>query len=214
MKKMITLLFLATSVSFDSSALFANDSTPEMTLTVGLINYADVRDDLLAQAKRETADVFGKIGVKIVWRDIDVPKRKRTIDEILAAETVQEPQLSVHLLPKAKQWHPQDTVLGYAPRKENEPGRLVSIFYDRLRELARETKALSPWAPTEAELLGHIMAHEIGHQLLPYLSHTKDGIMTHHWNLDVMQSAARGDLGFGSEQSEFIRAQLARRKAS
>ena len=154
MKKMITLLFLATSVSFDSSALFANDSTPEMTLTVGLINYADVRDDLLAQAKRETADVFGKIGVKIVWRDIDVPKRKRTIDEILAAATVQEPQLSVHLLPKAKQWHPQDTVLGYAPRKENEPGRLVSIFYDRLRELARETKALSPWAPTEAELLG------------------------------------------------------------
>ena len=38
--------------------------------------------------------------------------------------------------------------------------------------------------------------------------------MTHHWSLDVMQSAARGDLGFGSEQSEFIRAQLARRKAS
>ena len=209
MKKLIALICLVTPVSFGSPTLYANDSTTEMTFTVRLLNYADVKDDLVVQAQGETAAVFRKISIKINWRDIEVPKKKRTNAEILAAEPPQELQLSVHLLPKAKQWHPKGAVLGYALRRESEPGRLVSIFYDRLKTLVKRTKAISHWAPTEAELLGHIMAHEIGHQLLPYLSHTTDGIMTHDWNLDIMQDAARGDLGFSSEQGELIRAQLA-----
>ncbi len=84
----------------------------------------------------------------------------------------------------------------------------MSIFYDRLNKLVHKTKAVSIRAPTEAQLLGHVMAHEIGHQLLPYLSHTTHGIMTHDWSLEVLQRAARGDLCFSGEQGELIRAQL------
>ena len=86
---------------------------------------------------------FRKIGIKIVWRNIDIRKQKRTNAEILAAYTEQELHLTVHLLSKAKQWHPKDVVLGYAQRTESDPGRLVSLFYDRVTKLAKN-KGMDP----------------------------------------------------------------------
>ncbi len=77
MKKLITLVCLITPHPLDSSAVFAEDepSSSELTLTVHLLNYTDVEEYLVARARRETADVFRRIGVKIVWRDVEVPKK-------------------------------------------------------------------------------------------------------------------------------------------
>ena len=56
-------------------------------------------------------------------------------------------------------------------------------------------------------MLGHVVAHEMGHLLLPLHAHSSSGIMQAGLN---MQLAAQGGLFFTASQAYQIRTQLAR----
>jgi hypothetical protein len=62
-------------------------------------------------------------------------------------------------------------VLAATPRTVDAPGRLAFVFYDHIATLARRRNV------DEAQILGHVMAHEIGHMLLPVGAHTEVGVM-------------------------------------
>ena len=64
---------------------------------------------------------------------------------------------------------------------------------------------------TKALILGHAMAHEIGHILLNLDIHTGIGIMRGSWNMDDLLDAASGQLVFTTQQAAVIRAEVARR---
>ncbi len=55
-------------------------------------------------------------------------------------------------------------------------------------------------------ILGHLMAHELGHLLLPEGAHSKRGIMPCPLNREDWQAAAKGILLFTAEQSKQLRA--------
>jgi hypothetical protein len=61
------------------------------------------------------------------------------------------------------------------------------------------------------EILGHIIAHEIGHLLLPGGRHSVSGIMKARWSLNEWKLVRQGALNFAPEQSRFLRAELLRR---
>jgi hypothetical protein len=61
--------------------------------------------------------------------------------------------------------------------------------------------------------LGHVMAHEIGHLLLPARADLDGGIMTPDWDAAVLAKAFDGGLGFTSTQGALIRASLQRHVA-
>ena len=73
-------------------------------------------------------------------------------------------------------------------------GRLVYAFYGRVDAYARQH------AKPVAQVLGHVMAHELGHLLLPHGSHAKSGIMTAAWDRKQIEQIGRGWLSFTSEQ--------------
>ncbi len=56
-----------------------------------------------------------------------------------------------------------------------------------------------------AVMLGHAIAHEIGHVTLASDGHAPNGIMRAHWGKADLDQAAIGQLGFTARQGAEIR---------
>ena len=81
----------------------------------------------------------------------------------------------------------------------------VYVFYDRVDVLARKHVA------DAAQILGHAIAHEIGHILLNDQRHSPAGIMRGEWNLRDLQNTRYGYLDFTPRQARAIRDEAGRR---
>src|SRR5262249_44633249 len=93
-----------------------------------------------------------------------------------------------------------------------EPGSLGQ-FADVFSDCAENQSAVLALHP--ALLLGHVIAHEIGHLLLGENAHYPSGLMKIKWNQNDLQRMVQGDLLFTAQQSQRIRNNvLARREAS
>jgi len=76
------------------------------------------------------------------------------------------------------------------------------IFYRDVQELARN------WDASESQILGHTLAHEIGHLLLGANSHSSEGIMRASWRQQELLTIARARLFFTDEQSKRMCAEV------
>jgi len=72
----------------------------------------------------------------------------------------------------------------------------ATVFYDRIKEQAPTLNA-----EDIACMLGHVIAHEIGHLLPPRKEHSRSGIMQAELNT---QLAAEGGLLFTPSQAQLI----------
>ena len=59
-----------------------------------------------------------------------------------------------------------------------------------------------------SQLLGHVIAHEMGHLLLPSGAHSAAGLMRPIWDLAQVQAADQGALTFTPDQAGLIREHL------
>jgi hypothetical protein len=82
---------------------------------------------------------------------------------------------------------------------ERGGGVLATIYIDRVEWLARE-------AGTDSRtLLGHAIAHELGHLLLASTSHGPVGLMRAFWSLDEVRRGRRRDWTFASSELALLR---------
>ena len=79
-------------------------------------------------------------------------------------------------------------------------GRTVKVLYHRLDDLR------GGHAAEAAFLLGNVIAHEIGHLVLPLATHSPVGLMVEEMSIPV---ATTRPLFFTLEQSRMIRSTLA-----
>lgn len=108
-----------------------------------------------------------------------------------------------------------DDVMGVAPG--SGPNRqIIYVFYGSLEPLAeRQVLAMGKGditrPATRAQILGHMIAHEIGHLLLNLPSHSDSGIMRVSWDLKDLQDVAFGSLLFTPAQATILREEVVRR---
>src|SRR5687767_11275528 len=93
-------------------------------------------------------------------------------------------------------------MLGVAPSTKEARGINAWIFYPRVRAYSAELGMHA------SQLLGHVMAHEMGHLLLPYGAHALAGLMRPEWDRSQVKSAAAGLLTFTPDQAALIRNRL------
>jgi hypothetical protein len=172
-------------------------------VVVRVYDYAQVPSVTLAKAQEVAAEVFRKAGVEIVWVNCAVDENSSTsCSEVEAGSSL---LLRITRRTKEARAAFQGTTTGYAVRSE-KGGRFATVFYDQVIRVSEE------WSVAEACALGHAVAHELGHLLLPTGDHTRRGLMRarlqrHEWEL-----AGMGRLLFSSEQAEHLQAgALARR---
>lgn len=184
--------------------------------TVHVSNYAGVEPQELREGERVAAAIFRKAGVPSEWVNAETASEAEGSNCTGQGRSgPSQIQLHIRTSSMADQLGLSDGVMGLAPG--NGPDRhMVYIFYDRVKELARkqvsaEVKGDIVARAGKGQILGEMMAHEIGHVLLDMPGHSETGIMRGGWNLNDLQTVAYGDLLFTKKQAQEIRAEVTRR---
>jgi hypothetical protein len=145
-----------------------------------------VNNLVMAQAQAIVTMVFGAAGVRIDW----LPSRlcriaagniiRLEIDQVVPAQF--GPETLAYALPYAGS------------------GTTIHVFYARIMENHREFGA---------DILGHVIAHEIGHVLEGIVRHSPEGLMKAHWGLSDYMRMKKQRLFFSSEDVDLMRPHVA-----
>ena len=85
---------------------------------------------------------------------------------------------------------------------------MAYVFYSRLQMIALASRG------EDLNLMGLVIAHEIGHLLLPYGSHSETGVMRSRWELRELERHDVRQLGFTPFQAQQIRSRASGRFGS
>jgi hypothetical protein len=196
--RLLTSSFIVTFglVAFGRTA-FAGE-TQSLIITLHVHNYARVPSAVLTRAEDEATRIYRAFGVDLVWVDLTAHSAYPP-PEILSTLAITINIVS-DVMPERRAAANAEGVMGAAFRNS---GRLAYVFYARI---ALRTQG----APNDAtsRILGHVMAHEMGHLLLPANSHSRSGVMHADWDSQQLLRMVKGLLQFTPEQGELIRSHV------
>ena len=180
---------------------------PGLAVTVRVYNYAHLSSEIVAHGEQEAAQVYSRVGVALRW--VICPTQPQQGSP--AGERVTRPVLALRLLPERMttriSFKPDAYGLALVP-DDGEFGIVANVFADRVRTLAGDDKS------SMGAILGHVMAHELGHLLLGIRYHAVAGIMRSGWQIPDLEKIRQGTMFFLPEQAARIRAQVISRGAS
>lgn len=167
-----------------------------------VINRAGIEPKILAEAQEHAARIFSYAGIDLSW---EWYRSRREGEKVHFDEKVltQRP-LFLQLLP-TKGVTISKSALGYANVTE-ERGEMTVVFCGRLEDLVYRLD----WRVNRAQILGHTIAHEIGH-LLSIVKHGPTGIMRGQWDERDYSRMGRGELLFTAAEAARMRAAVRRR---
>jgi hypothetical protein len=157
------------------------------TVTLRVHNAAGVEKRWLQTAQDIATQIYEAIGVQLVWRDNDVSDPPTPVIRLLIV--LMSPNDEQRLF-KTLRWK---GVLGVAPLNS---GRIY-VFCSRVDMLARSAERQFD------AILGRVLAHEVGHTLLPAQGHSARGIMQ-----AKVEHRSPTTPGFTPEQGDSIRTLL------
>jgi len=187
------------------------DASEKLHLTVRAYIYAPIPQHDLDTAERVASRIFQKVGVELSW--VDCPMIRQTAP-LSPACTAPHALTDIHLtfMPdRIEGAQMGNSAMGLAlPTPPPNRGQLAWISYARARRLLPDPRDVEL---TLGELLGHGIAHEIGHLLLGTNSHSPSGLMSARWNQKELELAACGQLSFSIDQAVAIRGDVRARRA-
>ena len=196
------LLTLASEVSGKTPA--TGPVEPNLQITVRVYNYSGTSRGTLLRAEEEGSRIFGEAGVELVWLDCPTSHAEENKYPACAAP-LGAMAVDLRLLPPfmADRLKSNRNEMGLAlPCAQPGSASAAWVFYQRVAEVAESRLA------SQSQVLGHAMAHEIGHLLLGPDHHSRGGIMRANWDQRYLEDASRGQLLFTRDQAELIRAEV------
>ncbi len=159
-----------------------------IAVVVYVTNQAEIPPSVFTHALAEATRIYSGIGVSLLWTEspaADYHFTVRIISKPLGLHRV----IDLH-------------ALGAAPGTKQMHGKLAYAYYGPIERLAQGSG-------TDVGLvLGHVIAHELGHLLLPHDSHTMIGVMGNGWDQAQVERAKKGELTFTTGQGKAIRERL------
>ena len=174
-------------------------SAERLSIDCLLDDMVTVADDTLAEARQRVARIFEPLAVQIVWFDsTSALRRQKGLDDPGAQKAFVTSLYVVRLVAKdGGGMTPSERSLGSAAVGT----RVAVIPYPRVLELARNGNVMS------GLVLGHVIAHELGHLLLQRATHSAAGLMRATLDLRLAQ---QGRLLFTAPEGQAIRDAIAR----
>lgn len=195
---------------FVGSGAFAaahGPGTPNPSLTIKVYDFARVPPQAMARAQGVTTYLINMAGVETVWLNCHLPNDG--VEGDAACRKHGAGQVSVRILPRAmsEALAVPGHVFGVAAIPTGKQrGSQVYVFHHRVQELATQMREVDG-----SVLLGHVVAHEVGHLLLGSGSHSPGGLMAADWFKRDLRKLAQGGLLFTDDHRRRIHADVAAR---
>jgi hypothetical protein len=209
-------LLLASGVTGLSHAEAADSSETSPAITIHVHNYAEVASKTLAEAEGVATEIFRKAGVQTRWADAVLTGENGQENSFEhPARTLADIQLSIFTREMSDRDGAPNHAMGLAPG--NGPDRKIVYIFEsnveaRFWSLMRAQGSARLYRPvSKGQILGHAIAHEIGHLLLNQQVHSPHGIMRGEWGYTDFRDMTEGMLLFTTEQTEFMREDVRRR---
>ncbi len=192
----------------DSSPAVEAETTPQITLHV--FNYARIPSSQLARGEAQADRIFRLAGLRVRWENYPSGAQEGRV-AARCPGGCDASNLFLSILP-ANMWaemhHHDPNAMGFAAvPEEGAEGSLAYISWSEIDDASQWVGVGSE----EDEVLGCVVAHEVGHLLLRTTRHTPTGIMRARWGLNQMRRATEGALRFTSAQARLLRAEAAAR---
>jgi hypothetical protein len=174
---------------------------PGLTITLRVYNYAHIATALLSRSEGEATAIFRQAGVETIW--VDCPLSESELGRFPAC---QGPMGRADFVLRIR----SSAMTPKAAAHDDALGSAVACFSDRIGCSAEVFyQRVARWASggdiSAYQLLGHAVAHEIGHLLLGPNSHSREGIMRAQWNPRDLRVVAQASLRFTPEQAAHLR---------
>lgn len=181
----------------------AHSPETESKIEVHVYNYASLSPGMLTGTEHETAGIFQRMGIKIEWRNCP-----RSAEELARNTTCDLPGAPTRFILRllstemAQRLPLRSEVFGFAALPlDGGFGVVVDVFADRVAEMARAEES-------RVVILGHLVAHEMGHLLLRTATHSVAGIMRAQWCSQDLERVREHRMFFLTEQEGTIREQV------
>jgi len=195
------LFFVVWAISFSTSAL-ARTPDPVSRVQVSLFDDAQVDPGILAQAQARASEVFAQAGIELDWLVCPPRDPQDFSPSTSPCSTLSWPDhLSVRIVPRGRSVAAD--IFGQAFVDDSGHGVYSNVYYQNL-VLSRDHPGVS-----DADMLGYVIAHELGHLLLGSNSHSASGLMQAAWTPHSLSAYARSFLVFTPAQSVLLRSRLA-----
>jgi hypothetical protein len=162
----------------------------DYTVMVATYNFAGINNGTLETAKEVASRTLAKTGAELRWVACPVDGGGAGV-----CSKGSEPLIILHLLPAGStRLGVPSSALGKAFLELD----VAAVFHDRVLRMSR--------SGSEADLLGHVIAHEIGHLLLGKPGHSKGGLMKARWDTQELKVIGQKGVEFtDSETSQIAR---------
>jgi len=181
------LLFCRATVVMAAAGAYAAENGP---ILICVQHRGLVDNFIMARAQTVVNAVFSNANIRTEW----LPSRRcmNAPDNVIHIEMDSTPPS--HFGPET---------MAYA-MPYRTTGVAIHVFYDRV---------LQDHHDMPVEVLGHVIAHEIGHVLEGVARHSTDGLMKPHWSLKDYLQMKKPRLLFAAEDVELMRLHLQRASA-
>lgn len=165
-------------------------------VAIRFYDYVRLRPELLARAQELVREIYRDIDVNIRWADTVRPSDSTST----SAPIVDGGELVVNVVDDAmaRSLGLAAGIVGTAAVSAEAPGRIAYVVFGRVRRAALQS------GTSVGEMLALVVAHELGHLLLPQGSHSASGVMRAQWDLDDLRRDS-GRFTFTPMQADTIR---------
>ena len=202
-------LMLGSRNQQDQAAVFGHiESTrsrpADAQVTVSVYNDAQVPPDILARAEQQAAEIFSRARLGVTWLSCThINSGVRAV----ACNGFDVPgHVAVRIIARAAS-SMSDAALGVAFLAPDGTGRYSDVFWKTAQGLHANSNV------DLGDILGSVIAHEMGHLLLGSNAHAISGIMRPHWERGELHRIAMGTLMFLPEESKRMHERIATSKA-
>lgn len=173
-------------------------------LPIFVHDMAGVSDEVLSTAREEITRILSDAGVRIVWLGYPFQQSE---DELVASGNGRPTGTIILRIVPATLDYVDRAALGLALLSGPE-AVYGTISYPRVQRcIARQVISTA----SAGQVLGHAMAHEVGHLLLGVGSHSENGLMRPTWDERALNDVSRGILGFSGDEARRIQDAVDRR---
>ena len=165
---------------------------------VNVYDDAGIPVHALLRAEQSAGRIFRIAGLQVIWRDCEAVSQNREREQ--GCSESRGRCLSIRVVRHSLSL--TDSVFGASFLDAHGSGVYGDIFFDNAQRMSEAAHV------SVGDVLGHVIAHELGHLLLGRDAHSQIGIMRPHWAKEELKSLTMGRLLFTNEQGQRMTVKL------